>query len=638
MDFYTENLALIKNKNPNLAQKIEEVKEPILAEVIQTKIGFPTLRVRNNGDRGILLHSAYDPIKEARNLISGYKLEETQFLIVLGFGLGYHIREILKTCPWIKLVVVIEPNLSLFKKALNLLDLSELLLSPKVKLILEKTPLNIEKEIRTLGQILLTGKSSLVLHPSSCHILGENLTLVKKAINDALLWSRANLTTNIKKGEVFQKNILTNLPQVIKNSGIRNLFGKFKDKPVILVAAGPSLDKNVHLLSKVKDKALVICVDAALRAMLQHNIKPDIVVSIDYGQGTRNLFEGIMDQTKDLFLAADPEVYPKVLSDFKGGKFIININKPLTLWLSSFVKDKGLLQKGSSVAHAAFSIAEAVGGDPIILIGQDLSYPDGFTHSQGSTPRRKVLTGIDKKTDKRYLLSQDKNGKWIGRDLIMVEDIYGNKVPTDEAMYSYLRFLEGMIKETKAVCIDATEGGAKIRGTKIMSLQEVIDKYCTKYIKVRQTLEKAANQKEEVMLEELKKYINKNILRLKEISFWAKQGQTVIAKLYCEVKKKRFHLQERNRLIRESNYLKDKITKIEPYLHKLIEGNMFSYLYLIKRRDNLRLDQFKGKKKMLTQIEKVAIFYDGMRKASEKLSKDFQTTLDRLNKEFPESQ
>jgi len=115
MDLYTKNLSALRSKYPLLVQKIEKVEVLSSVEVIQSKIGLPTLRVRNNGNEGILLHSAYDPLKEAKNFISSYDLKQTQFLAILGSGLGYHIREVLKNCFWIKLLVIVEPNVSLFK-------------------------------------------------------------------------------------------------------------------------------------------------------------------------------------------------------------------------------------------------------------------------------------------------------------------------------------------------------------------------------------------------------------------------------------------------------------------------------------------------------------------------------------------
>jgi len=79
-----------------------------------------------------------------------------------------------------------------------------------------------------------------------------------------------------------------------------------------------------------------------------------------------------------------------------------------------------------------------------------------------------------------------------------------------------------------------------------------------------------------------------------------------------------------------SNGTKEKIVKINPYIRAFLEQEMHSHLYLMKRKENFRIDQLTSKKKLINQVEKVAIFYDGVRKASEKLSEDFQEALEKL--------
>jgi len=624
-EFYLRNLSILeKRRELSLVKKIEKARFSPSIQIIPTKVGLPTAKIGENGTPGILIHSAYDPVKEAKNLISGYELEKARFVTVLGFGLGYHIKEILDAHPQIKLIIAIEPNISLFKTALNVLDLSGILSSPRVRLIIEDDPSKIEREMLGLATLLLIHNNSIIIHKPSFSLLKEKFTQIRKSISNSVFWSRANLTTNIAKGDTFQRNILTNIPEIVNNAGVKNLFGKFKDKPVICVAAGPSLDKNIHLLQEAKNKALIICLDGTLRTMAQHKIKPDIVVSIDYSGGVRNLFNGVMEQTEDLFLASDPEVYPGILSDFKGKKFIINLNKPLTRWLSQFVTDKGTLDKGASVAHAAFSLAKAMGGDPIVLVGQDLSFPGGVTYVGGAVHRANIAMGRDKKTGKKYLLEKTKDGKWKANDLIMVKDIYGKEVPTRGDMYSYLIYFERLIGMTRAKCIDATEGGAKIKGTEVMSLREVIDGYCRERIEVREILEEAAKDKEEINLEKLKEEMEEVIVKLKEIHFYAGQGQEVIKRLYREVKQKYSNRQRIEPLVKESNQLKDKITRAEPYINSFLAQEMSSHLYLVQRKINLSLDKLSRRKKLITQIEKVGIFYDGAKDATEKLINNFQ--------------
>jgi len=149
--FYFKNLSLLQAQGKSeLVEKIERIDFPQHIEVGKTKVGLPTLRVKKSSGQSILLHSAYDPLKEAKNFIEGCNLENTRFLIILGFGLGYHIREILDNYPGIESIVIVEPQPCLFKLALDILDMSAILSSSRIKLILEDDPLRIKRALTTL--------------------------------------------------------------------------------------------------------------------------------------------------------------------------------------------------------------------------------------------------------------------------------------------------------------------------------------------------------------------------------------------------------------------------------------------------------------------------------------------------------
>ena len=45
-----------------------------------------------------------------------------------------------------------------------------------------------------------------------------------------------------------------------------------KDIPVIIVSAGPSLDRNIDVLKQVKGHALIFAVDTAIKYLLQMEI------------------------------------------------------------------------------------------------------------------------------------------------------------------------------------------------------------------------------------------------------------------------------------------------------------------------------------------------------------------------------
>ena len=58
-----------------------------------------------------------------------------------------------------------------------------------------------------------------------------------------------------------------------------------------------------------------------------------------------------------------------------------------------------------------------------------------------------------------------------------MKDIYGHDIPTAKNLNLYRKWIEQRIQKTDAMeteFIDATEGGARIEGTKIRELHEVI--------------------------------------------------------------------------------------------------------------------------------------------------------------------
>ena len=114
---------------------------------------------------------------------------------------------------------------------------------------------------------------------------------------------------------------------------------------------------------------------------------------------------------------------------------------------------------GGSVATDAFTVAEIIGTKRIVLIGQDLAYAGEYTHANGVANH----------------VYDEING------VVEVEDIYGNMIKSRGDWVDMLDWFKSEIAmlNGKIDVIDATEGGAKIQGTRIMKLSEVIDNYCT---------------------------------------------------------------------------------------------------------------------------------------------------------------
>jgi hypothetical protein len=105
----------------------------------------------------------------------------------------------------------------------------------------------------------------------------------------------------------------------------------------------------------------------------------------------------------------------------------------------------------------AFSLCVYWGFRNIILIGQDLALTGSYMYADGN----KIDLNNSEKT------------------LIEVQDINGSTVYTYGDYYRYLKWFEQEIPLLQDVSvIDATEGGALIRGSLVMTFEEAIKKYC----------------------------------------------------------------------------------------------------------------------------------------------------------------
>ncbi|TNB54272.1 6-hydroxymethylpterin diphosphokinase MptE-like protein, partial [Campylobacter helveticus] len=59
----------------------------------------------------------------------------------------------------------------------------------------------------------------------------------------------------------------------------------------IIVSTGPSLIKQLPLLKKYREKALIFCADSAYPILARHNIKPDFVCMVERSDFTAEFFK-----------------------------------------------------------------------------------------------------------------------------------------------------------------------------------------------------------------------------------------------------------------------------------------------------------------------------------------------------------
>lgn len=470
MSWLSKNLSLVKKFDLQLYQRVQNClakkDQPQYCKLLEARNGELTMRYKDDiNDKYIL--SSFNPTLQGEKWAQEQK--EAEVYIVYGLGLGYHLPYFDRED--VKKIFVIEPSMEIFILALDSMDLEWLLTSTKYVLSIAAEKKDILRGIANVIHISYSKKLELVAFPSYVALFSDKYLSLEKHINEAIGNSIIKFNTYRKFAKSWTNNFFKNLYVTLKAHKVIGLFNKFLDMPIIIISAGPSLTKNVHLLNDLKEKAVLICVGTAYKALKAHNIKPDFIVSFDGGIANYWQFAGI--EIEDVPLIFDPIIYPQIIEEYKGKLISANIANGFFSWMERQLGfETGKVSAGPSVANIAFDLARKFGGDPIIFVGQDLAYTDGKSHAAGTVYENLCYKSTGSTHE------------------VMVEDVFGNSVCTSRSWLSFLRWFERAIKDTKdKTFIDATEGGAKIEGTEIMSLQEVIDKYCTTKYKITETIE-----------------------------------------------------------------------------------------------------------------------------------------------------
>lgn len=414
----------------------------------------------------IRLNSKYNPKEEAKRWADQYQIKNLDSVIVMfGLGNGIFVREMISKMKDDNLLIIYEPSFELFLYIIRNYNMEDIIQDSRICLFIQDVN---EFEFPSLLYQTLTWKNLFskveCVHPGYDKLFEDSLKVFKKAIIDNTFNNLIAKNTQEEKGIQVVKNTLKNLVYIPDIITIWDIYDDLpKDVPAIIVAAGPSLEKNVDVLKKAKGKAIIFAVDRSYGILLDHDIEPDFIVTLD---ATKKLKNCGNKKGFEVPLLCEFNSSPAIMDNHNGVKIIFNCNEYIANIYEKFEKRFYKIGGGASVATAAFSICVNLGFKNIVFVGQDLAYLGDKTHAGGQ---------------------KSNNNSSIN---LYVEDVYGNTVRTRHDWYAFLRSYENAISQLPDTnVIDATEGGAKIKGTRIMPLLEVINQYCTKEIDVKSIIE-----------------------------------------------------------------------------------------------------------------------------------------------------
>nr|MBC8360187.1 motility associated factor glycosyltransferase family protein [Candidatus Desulfatibia profunda] len=462
-EIFKKNLSALKDKYPALASKIKKNRiEEGRYKIIKAKTGEPNLLVASN-ESFIMLYDNASPYEYCKNYFDGLDITYAPVVIFLGFGFGYHLymfTQLYADKAQGKKIIVFEDDINFFHLAMGMIDFSRFINHPDIHFFVGEDPDDTTHVIRR--EILQDKGTSYQLRstkviPLPAHIL-LNDGYYRKALDTTRMACRQQMIlvgNDPTDAFVGIDNLLGNIKPIVSHPGINQLRDKFKGRPAVTVASGPSLEKNMHLLRDLRDRALIIACDSSFLPLMKRDMRPHIVASLERTAGTGKFYECVT-AVEGIYLAFCPLVQPDVYDSFAGKKIIVF--RPFSHF-NWFQLEKGALPIGPAVSNMAFSMAEYLGCDPIIMIGQDLAFAeDGDTHVEDMRFGER---------DEHYFSS-----------IIETEGNDGRPVKTSRTWEIFKTAHEYDIDSYKGLCINATEGGAKIMGAHVMTFTEAIKKYC----------------------------------------------------------------------------------------------------------------------------------------------------------------
>lgn len=330
---------------------------------------------------GVTIDSAYAPDRQARGRVSAEEFEDAQIVVVIGCGGGalplaiYELTENSSTH-----IVVFEPDPVVLRGAIR--REHRLWRCDPHRIQFFSTPQSLKMHLLQRYRPS-RGRVVQVCPPSSRRLSPDLCDQIPKVVEEAMVLAHINRNTVNGRARQWMDHLLTNLAKRTEFPSVFALQDAFKGVPAVVVAAGPSLDRNIKLLREVQDEVVIIAVNTSFKAIIDAGVRPHLVLCLE-SLNVSVHFEGLEEELGRTALALDQSSHPALFGLPAGHTFgFLNCSQETMGFAARIFGDDGVqgLPSGGSIANAAFSCANMLGCDPIVLIGQDLAYTGGRAYA-----------------------------------------------------------------------------------------------------------------------------------------------------------------------------------------------------------------------------------------------------------------
>lgn len=390
------------------------------------------------------------------------KIKLCNKFIFVGTLLGRHIPKIVKKLSTVNHFVC-ESNLEIFRLSLFVCDYSLLARDGKsvVFSIMEEEQQFFQKFQRFFDNQFT--ENTVFKYFSSNYNIENYFDRIMNIVleRDPLIFDYGLMLNNIVNlaTQNFNKYKTLNFSKVNLGANI------LTDNKILFVGAGPSLGENIEWLKEHQNKFVIVCMGAALKKLTQHDIKPDIVTTLDPQEKViLNHFNTVAAETleqivKIVSINTSKKVFDLLDSDSEA---------IFTFELSKSLQKGNMSVDGISVGEVTFKLLMLLQAKEIYLLGLDLALNQKTGHTHIDTHSGHGSNQFEIDTNKQDNESMLKQSFSLREDTILTKGNFGGKVTTTRLFYvslmEYNRSIQYFKQENQNI-YNLSENGAFIENT-----------------------------------------------------------------------------------------------------------------------------------------------------------------------------
>lgn len=433
-DFFDKNMNSLKEYDFGLYKLLNnenliEGKNALLSDKLTLSLainGQPTAQTFVNG-QSFYLHSSVNPEIEARFLVDSLKM--TEDYIVFGMGLGYHVLELLNRYRSAR-VHIFESNIYLLYMAFTYIDWTTYIANGRMRVVYNDDLKQLVSELS--GRFAEMKNAELLVHYPAIKMIEDAQT--RQLLEDFFVTTSSMREQGGLLDSNFEVISKLNLPECGELKDI------FKDKAVVIVGAGPSVDSQLDRLRKYRDKITVFATGHITRRLVNEGIIPDAVIITDPQPLMYKQIDGVNLKGIPMILLSTASA--SVIDYYNGSIYVAYQSGYELAEIKAKEIGATLFETGGSVTTTALDIALRFGAGKIIFVGVDLAYTGGYSHASGEGRRIENTDGLRQ-----------------------VRSNTGNMVYTSKNLDIYRKWIERRIEGVMDTKFYNTGEGAVIKGT-----------------------------------------------------------------------------------------------------------------------------------------------------------------------------